>query len=183
MGFPNDQAKDMVQGFFTEKVFSQELIERADRNRGKFRNLLLVAMRNYVINLQKKRHLPIVEYRDAHISKLDSPERAFDRAYGEQVLSAALKALQEECRKRGRIGHWHLFQEWLVEPQVEGEGDTMSELCAKYGFSNPAQAYKSVFKMKARFRTILRKSLQSLAEDEDGIDVEIERFISIFSKS
>jgi len=40
-GYANEQAKDLVQGFFTEKVIDQELVRSADRDKGKFRNFLL----------------------------------------------------------------------------------------------------------------------------------------------
>ena len=41
MGLGNEQAKDLTQGFFTEKVLGQDLVQKADREKGRFRNFLL----------------------------------------------------------------------------------------------------------------------------------------------
>ena len=38
-GFSNEEAKDLVQGFFTENVLGREFLERVDRMRGRFRIL------------------------------------------------------------------------------------------------------------------------------------------------
>jgi hypothetical protein len=48
VGLGNDQAKDLTQGFFTEKVLGQDFAAKADREKGRFRNFLLRAVRNYV---------------------------------------------------------------------------------------------------------------------------------------
>jgi len=79
-GFNNEEAKDLVQGFFTEKVIGREFFKRADRTKGKFRNFLLVSMRNYIINIQKKERMTdknrghtnnrfrfVLLYRECHI--------------------------------------------------------------------------------------------------------------------
>ncbi|MHC4699882.1 MAG: RNA polymerase sigma factor [Planctomycetota bacterium] len=50
-GFGNDKAKDLVQGFLTEKVIDQELIRQADKTKGRLRTFLLTAIRNYAVNV------------------------------------------------------------------------------------------------------------------------------------
>jgi DNA-directed RNA polymerase specialized sigma24 family protein len=57
-GFGNDKAKDLVQDFFTEKVIDQELVQQADRTRGKLRTFLLTALRNHVINAGRSQKVP-----------------------------------------------------------------------------------------------------------------------------
>ena len=57
----------------------------------------------------------------------------------------------------------------------------MSELCVKYGISDPATAYHMIENVKRRFRSILRTRLSSLAGSEDEIEAEIRQFIDIFS--
>ena len=184
-GFSNDQAKDLVQGFFTEKVIDQELIKVADRTKGRFRNFLLVALRNYTINIQKRdRHNPAVS--------LDSPgvdpqsdqdaERLFNRTWAEQVLDRVLEALKQECERKGRQAHWGLFYEWLIEPQGEQDKATMEELCTKYNIDSTQQAYKIVFRTKERFRAILRDRLRNLVGHDGDVDQEIGEFIAAFSK-
>ena len=184
-GFSNDQAKDLVQGFFTEKVIDQELIKAADRTKGRFRNFLLVALRNYSINIQKK---------DKHGATigLDSPGvdpqserdavRLFNRTWAEQVLDRVLEALKQECERKGRQAHWGLFYEWLIESKTDEDKATMEELCAKYDLDTAQQAYKIVCRTKERFRAILRERLRSQVDQDGNIDQEIGEFITAFSK-
>jgi len=59
----------------------------------------------------------------------------------------------------------------------------MDDLCTKYDLTSPTQAYKIIFRVKDRFRTLLREKLRSLGSTKDDIDVEIGEFISAFSKN
>src|SRR5690349_8799013 len=43
-------ADDVLQGFTTDKVLEQDLIQRAQKSRGRFRNFLLVSLNNYLLN-------------------------------------------------------------------------------------------------------------------------------------
>ncbi|MEJ2705953.1 MAG: sigma factor, partial [Sedimentisphaerales bacterium] len=53
-GFSNEQAKDLIQGFFSVKVLGQQLLQKADRAKGKFRTFLLTAITNYAIDLHRQ---------------------------------------------------------------------------------------------------------------------------------
>ena len=111
-GYSNEQAKDLVQGFFTEKVIDQELGKTADRSKGRFRNLLLVALRNYTINIQKREKHGSSTGLDSPGRKLQSDqdaEKVFNRAWAEQVLDRVLETLKQECERKGRKAHWDLF--------------------------------------------------------------------------
>ena len=184
-GYGNEHAKDLVQGFFTEKVIDQELVRLADRDKGRFRNFLLVALRNYTCNIQKK---------DKHGSSvsLDHPdveprcdrdaEKSFNRVWAENLLDQMLEDLKQECDRKGRSPHWALFHEWLVEPGLEQNKASMEDLCAKHDMANTAQAYKIIFRMKDRFRTLLREKLRGLVSTDEEVDAEIGEFIAAFSK-
>lgn len=182
-GFSNEDAKDMVQGFFSERVLGQEFITRIDRTKGRFRNFLLVALRNYVINLQKKRTGSLqVEATIEELPALDDAEAEFNRVWADALLDQALGELETECRRKGRSAQWQLFQDWLLDSDIDPQKKEMAQLCAKHGFRDATQGYKVVFRMKMRFRDILRRRFRTLADSEDEVDLEIGEFISIFSK-
>ena len=184
-GYSNEQAKDLVQGFFTEKVIDQELVQSADRDRGKFRNFLLVALRNYTLNIQQK-------HKNIHAVRLDTPgiepssdqdaERVFNRTWAENLLDEMLEALKQGCDRKGNPSYWELFYEWIVEPRLEQDKARMEDLCVKYGLDNAQQAYKIIFRVKDRFRTLLRDKLCGLVGTNEDIDVEIGEFMAAFSK-
>ena len=61
-GYPNEEAKDLTQGFFHEIVLNRHLLERADSERGRFRTLLLHTLNQYLIDEHRKenaqKHIP-----------------------------------------------------------------------------------------------------------------------------
>jgi len=183
-GFSNEEAKDLVQGFFTENVLGREFLEKVDRTRGKFRNFLLVAIRNYAINVQKKNKTP--PKRDEEIDDLagiDDPETEFNRTWADELLQQVLKELENECHRRGKIAHWQIFREWLLEPTIDDDRAQMSSICAKHDVANASQAYNMISKTKIRFRAILRNHLRSFVDSDAQVDAEISAFIDIFSRN
>ena len=183
-GFDRDQAKDIVQGFFTDKVLGQQLVEKADRSRGRFRSFLLIALKNYAINLYKQERAPA--YNQNRVGKTASdedPVRAFNRAWAEQVLQDVLAELEQECLQKGKVQYWQVFHRWLLDPPLEKDQRRLDRLCDKIGIANPAQAHNMLTNVKRRFRAILRRKLRLFVEDESAIDNEIRDFLEAFSDS
>jgi len=183
-GFANEQAKDLVQGFFSEKVLGQELVEKADPQRGRFRSLMLRAVHNYAISVHRaERPCQSLDEDHESPSPAGDPEAAFDRAWADGLLHEVLKELELECSARGKTAHWCIFRDWLLEPGPQGQDNQrMSDLCRKYGVADASAAYHMVENVKRRFRAILRDRLGSLVGPDDDLDEEIRRFIEIFSR-
>lgn len=183
-GFTNAESKDLVQGFFTEKVLGREFIQKSDKTRGKFRSFLLVAIKNYAIDIQKNAKLPqkLPEKLKKPV-EIGDPEAEFDRIWAENLLQEVLKELETECYKRGKTVHWKLFNEWLMEPQINKDKTRISNICTKYNIASAPKAYNMISNIKKRFRVILRDHLRLLAESEEDVDNEIRTFISIFSRN
>ena len=183
-GFSNEEAKDLVQGFFTENVIGREFLERVDRTKGKFRNFLLVAIRNYAINVQKKDKTPSKPVGEADdLAGIEDPETQFSRAWADELLQQVLKELENECHRRGKTAHWQIFRRWLLEPTIDDDRAQMSSICAEYGVASASQAYNMISKTKMRFRAILRSHLRSFVESDAEVDAEINAFIEIFSRN
>ena len=182
-GFSNEKAKDLVQGFFTDKVLGQELIQKADRSRGKLRSFLLTAVRNYAIVASRGKRLQQgLGTKTDDLAKRGNPEADFNRAWADDLLHQVLKELQIECRRKGKIAHWRLFNEWLVDPQVEGNDVRLRDIAAKHDIHEAAKAYNMISNMKERFRKIMRNHMGQLVDSDDHIDSEIADFIEIFSR-
>jgi RNA polymerase sigma-70 factor (ECF subfamily) len=181
MGFGNEHAKDLVQGFFTEKVLGQELVRKADPEKGRFRNFLLRAVHNYAVSVKRgdKAHQSLhPDQEDPRM--VDAPEAEFNRAWADQLLHEVLNELEQECRQRDKLTHWRLFQEWLLEPDVE-KNRAMSEVCLKHGVADASTASHMIENVKRRFRALLRDRLSALAGSEQDIEAEIREFIEVFS--
>jgi RNA polymerase sigma-70 factor (ECF subfamily) len=52
-GYSNEEAKDLTQGFFHEVVLNQNLIQKADQARGRFRSFLLLALDRYPLKVKR----------------------------------------------------------------------------------------------------------------------------------
>lgn len=182
MGFRNEQAKDLAQGFFTDKVLGQDLIARADRAKGRFRNFLLRSVRNYAISIQRasQPHQSLGDNQEGHAAAGD-PEVQFNRAWADGLLREVLKELELECRQRGKETHWRIFHDWLLDPVIE-QGQTMTEICQRYGIPDPSRAYHMIENVKRRFRVLLRDHLGQGGASEGDAEAEIREFIGIFSR-
>ena len=182
MGFGNEHAKDLVQGFFTEKVLGQDLVRKADREKGRFRNFLLRAVHNYAVSVQRAdRPHQSLDDDGERLSPRCDPETEFDRAWADELLREVLEELELECRRRGKLTHWCVFRDWLLEPEPGPGRQRMEGLCVKHGITDAATAYHMVENLKRRFRVILRDHLGLLTGPEEPIEAEIHRFIEIFS--
>jgi RNA polymerase sigma-70 factor (ECF subfamily) len=181
MGFGNEQAKDLTQGFFTDKVLGQDLVQKADREKGRFRSFLLRSVHNYAVSaLRSSKACDSLEAAPDIGTTSDNPEVQFNRAWADELLQEVLAELEQECRSRDKLTHWQVFREWLFEPKIAAS-PVMSEICVKYGISDPSTAYHMIENTKRRFRAILRARLSRLAGSEDDIEAEIRQFIDIFS--
>src|SRR5436189_6445571 len=113
-------AQDLTQEFFG-KVIKGRLIQSADRNRGRFRSLLLTALQRFLHDEGDKRHarkrggdLRFVSWDDwmteapSHLlipeneSDTWSPERIFDVRWAATVVERSLRRLDDEWEKNGR---------------------------------------------------------------------------------
>ena len=182
-GFSNDQAKDLIQGFFSEKILGQQLLQKADRTKGKFRTFLLTSLKNYATDLHRReRPAQELDGQPEKPSRTADPEAEFDMAWAQELLQAVLKELEAECRARDKNAHWELFRAWLLESDGSDDKPDMSGLCARYGIDDPSTAYNMVANLKDRFRKILRRHLRPHVNSDQQVDEEISHFIDIFSR-
>jgi len=189
-GYPNEEAKDLTQGFFQEVVLGRKLIDKADRTKGRFRSFLLTALNRYLINIHHeqatKRHIPKTKH-FSDISDLPeavttlTPEDSFTYAWVSALLEEVLKQVKEECERTNKVLHWRIFHDRTLHPIMEG-GDTptLEAVCEKHGISDTAKASNMIVTVKRRFQTILREYLrQSVMSDREAEEElkEIRRFL------
>src|SRR5919197_2221880 len=125
-------AQDLTQEFFA-KVLKGRLLQSADRNRGRFRSLLLTALQRFLHDEADKNHarkrggdLRFVSWDDwmteapSHLSIPEqdsdnwSPERVFDVRWAATVVERALRRLGDECEKRGRRRVFDVLSSYLT---------------------------------------------------------------------
>jgi RNA polymerase sigma factor (sigma-70 family) len=186
-GHSIEDAQDLTQDFFVA-ILKKNWLHHADRNRGRFRSLLLRSLQNFLINAAEKTHahkrggdVEFISWDDwmaeapsqlsISVQALDSlpPERLFDLSWATTVVEHALQRLREECESKGKL--W-LFQ--ALSPHLTDERDELSyaSLSEALGMAETA-VKKQLHKMRQRYRSLLRDEVSQTVEDPGDVDDEI----------
>jgi len=157
-----DQAADLTQAFFTDVVLVRELFERADEDAGKMRSLMLKSLDRYVIDQARRDKargaglnvpLEALEREEALLQKhaeLD-PDEVFDRRWRMALIDHALERCRQHYERRGKIGHWELFEARVLRPTLaDTDPPPLAEIAEEHGFSSAADAAAAVQVVKRR---------------------------------
>jgi RNA polymerase sigma-70 factor (ECF subfamily) len=186
-GYDNEPAKDLTQGFFHEVVLDGHLLQRADPAKGRFRAFLLHALKQHVIDQQRKDArrtvIPPEKLVSLEITPLPalpsnvstgSPEDCFLYAWKAVILDRVLAAVKEDCRAAGQELHWQVFRDHVVRPILEGmEPRPLRELCQRYGITSEKTVSNMVLTVKRRFQRTLKKHLRSTVSSDAEADEEL----------
>jgi DNA-directed RNA polymerase specialized sigma24 family protein len=186
-GYSVEDAQDLTQDFFVT-ILRNKWLQQADRNRGRFRSLLLRSLQNFLINAAEKTHahkrgggVEFISWDDwmaeapsqlslpAQALKSLPPERLFDLAWATTVVEHALQRLREECESKGKL--W-LFQ--ALSSHLTDERDELSyaKLSAELRMAGTA-VKKQLHNMRQRYRSLLRDEVSQTVEDPADVDDEI----------
>ncbi len=196
-GMGNEEAKDLTQGFFAEVLLGRELIQRADRARGRFRTFLLTALDHFITSDHRKKAAGIrrpeggVLALDAMAdgpppvpAKSAKPDEAFTHAWALQLLEEVLEAVEAACRQAGQAKHWEVFRRTVAEPALSGaEVPALSQLCEELGIEGPGRASNMNVTVKRRFRSVLRARVRESVASDDDVEAEIRDLMEILSRS
>jgi RNA polymerase sigma factor (sigma-70 family) len=182
-----EDAQDLTQDFFVT-ILKNNWLQHADRNRGRFRSLLLRSLQNFLINAAEKTHahkrgggVEFISWDDwmaeapsqlsIPVQALDSlpSERIFDLTWATTVVEHAFQRLREECESKGKL--W-LFQ--ALSSHLTDERDELSyaKVSAKLGMAETA-VKKHLHNMRQRYRNLLRDEVSQTVENPADVDDEI----------
>lgn len=181
-GQSSEEAEETTQRFFAW-LWEKEVVQRADRTRGRFRSFLRTALKQFVqrdLRYQQaaKRCPPRPEssvHDDSNesISEVIDPQgfsadRIFDRTWAIELLQHATNRLQAEYQRRGQDERFEVLSEFLTV-EVKGSCAQASE---KLGLSAEAM-HVAVHRLRKRLGEILREEVRATVASEADIDDEI----------
>lgn len=184
-GNRTEQAEDLVQDFFLHAM-EQQLFEKADATRGRFRNLMLSALQHYAAKAHRAsraqfRH-PAGGFAGADVAKIPeailpadhaTPERTFLRGWAETVVHRVLAALKTEYATPERRAHYEIFHRLMIAPIIEGtEPPAQRALAAELGLTEKEVANRLVTARRA-YQRLLRAEIATYARNDAEIDEEI----------
>ncbi len=187
-----DRAEDLVQGFIAERILEKNLLAKADRGRGRFRSFLLKCFGRYVqdqfckAEAQKRgpapsRVLRLDEHPDLLITGPAS-ERSFHLAWARGVIAQSTRAMEVECRQKGRMDLWEIMQGRVLGPALEGTVPVAyDDLVQQFGFRSPAEASNALITAKRMFVRCLHEVVRDTVETEQEVDMEIRDLKRILS--
>lgn len=187
-GYPNEQAKDLTQGFFHEIVLNRHLLQRADPSKGRFRALLRHALDQYVLDERTRERtrkrwprgglisleamdLPVLP---RTISSL-TPEDCYNYAWLCDLLEQILAEVEADCRRDGLDLPWTVFRERIVQPSFGDDvSPSIKELCAKYGIDDEKKVSNMLITVKRRFQAAIRRHVRNTVASEEEVDEEVQ---------
>jgi RNA polymerase sigma-70 factor (ECF subfamily) len=186
-GYSMEDAQDLTQDFFV-KILESNWLQHADRNRGRFRTLLLTSLQNFLVNAAERTHtrkrggdVEFVSWDDwmaeapsqlsisAH--GLDSlpAERLFDVRWATTVLEQAFRRLREECEAKDRLRLFYALSRHLTEERDEV---SYANLSAALGVNETA-VKNQLHIMRQRYRCLLRDEVAHTVENPGDVEDEI----------
>jgi DNA-directed RNA polymerase specialized sigma24 family protein len=186
-GYSIEDAQDRTQDFFV-MILKENWLQHADRNRGRFRSLLLRSLQNFLMNAAEKTHaqkrgggVEFISWDDwmaeapwqlsIPVQAFDSlpPERIFDLSWATTVVERAFQRLREECESKGKL--W-LFQTLSSHLTDERDEVSYAKLSAELGVVETA-VKKQLHNMRQRYRSLLREEVSQTVENPADVDDEI----------
>jgi RNA polymerase sigma factor (sigma-70 family) len=175
------EPEELTQGFFSQAVATGRLLAGADRAKGSFRPYLKQALRNYVIDWQRKQaRTPQPEVRpDADdgggwerviTDVTPGPDTAFHAAWVRTLIEEALGKVQARCEAKGQQEHFALFVgRYLNE---SGEQPSWRDLGTEFNLDEKT-ARSRAETVARHFRLLLRETLAQDVGSGQNVDEEI----------
>lgn len=186
-GHSTEDAQDLTQDFFV-KILERNWLEHADRNRGRFRTLLLTSLQNFLVNAAERTHtrkrggdVEFISWDDwmaaapSQLSvsnqTLDSlpAERLFDVRWATTVLEQAFRRLRDECEAKDRLRLFYALSRYLTEERDEV---SYANLSATLGVAETA-VKNQLHIMRQRYRCLLRDEVAHTVENSADVEDEI----------
>ena len=184
-GHSADDAQDLTQEFFV-RLLDKQTLQVADRERGRFRSLLLASMKNFLAN-EWRRNAAQKRGDERLVISLDfddgekryrlepshevTPEKIFERQWALTLLEQALTKLRAEFGATGKLEHFDRLKMFLG-----GQESTVPyrELGRKLNMSEGAVKV-AVHRMRRRYRSLLREEIQHTIGPAEDVDEELRR--------
>lgn len=177
------KASDLTQGFFCY-LFENNLFQKADPEKGRFRSFLLGTLKNYAHN-EQERDLASKRGGGAVIFSIDevnaegryryepatnlSPDKLFDRRWAMTVLQEATCRLEIEYNQAG-------LKEVYAEicPYLTGDHNgSYLELAGRL-HKTEGSARVLIFRFRNRFRQLLRAVIADTVADLNLVEMELQ---------
>lgn len=186
------EADDVLHDFILSHITGQIFISAA-KSRGRFRNLLLASLKNFLVSRKRAEHaqkrnpqggfafldeeltdgLPL----KALLSDWMTADELYEFAWLRVLLNNVILRLQAEYSEKGQAVHYTLFQRRVIHPIVYGsEQPSVSQLAIEFDLT-PSKVSNCIVSAKRAFKRHLRNEILEYVSSEKEVSEEISDFM------
>ena len=185
---PHD-AQDLTQEFFA-RLLEKDYLKAADREKGRFRTFLIVALKRFLANewdrvrAQKRgggQHLLSLDAELAEERYRIEPaegasaEKVFERRWALTLLERSMTRLREEFVKSGKTSDFEHLKACLTA----GRGEiSYAEIGTALGL-NEGAVRVAVHRLRKRYREIFREEIAHTVSGPEEIDAEVRYLMGV----
>lgn len=191
LGYNVSDAQDLTQNFLT-RLIEKKLVTHADRNKGRFRTFLLVALRRYLIN-EWKRSQTTRRGGDTKTLSLDfesaekqlslepwhdvTAEDLFEKNWAVELLELAFAKLESHAIAENK---GDLFKQ--LTPQLQGDRTSKYKQIAAENEMTVAAIKMTVSRWREKLRQFVREEVGRTVDSDADADDELQRLLTVFTR-
>lgn len=176
-----DEAQELLQDFTEGRILKKGWLNKAERGRGRFRDLLKMSLKNFVRDRLRARQAEVVsmEGLSSDLSAEENGSEAFGMEWARAILVEVLRRMEIDCRKpRGkklnRVQIWEIFRLRLLQPILEdAEPVSYEDLVSRFGISSPSAAQNLLITGKRIFCRHLNAVIAEYEESSGAARAEL----------
>ena len=183
------EAQDHTQEFFA-RLLERNYLDRADREKGKFRWFLLGALKHFLANEREREravkrgggqfHIPLDEIMAEKRYQLEpstdaTPEKLFERAWATTLLARVREQLREHYQNAGKRERFEHLESFLPGDQPKR---SYAEVAQTLEVSEGALRVE-LHRMKDTYRQLLRTEIAHTVATPTEIDEELRHLIAV----
>ena len=180
------QTDDLTQRFFESVVLSGTLLARADQEKGRFRQYLKQAIRNFLIGEHRQQSRRTAN--EVHLDGVTdgwsliaadgapSPDEEMMRAWGQSLVAMALSRLERVCEEKHQREHFAMFlRRYVDDPD---RPPSWEEVGAPFGLDEKTARNRTETAAR-QFRSLVRQLIASDIGAGENIDQELQTVLSV----
>lgn len=200
-GHNYEDAKDLTQEFF-HRFLKRKSVQKADRNRGRFRTFLLTSLKNFLINKWKEENREpldialsldqeVAEARFAAEPVTKQPlDALYDRGWADIVIRRARAAFRAEFEQAGKLKKFELLHVYVwgqesAHPASKAEGQDKPK--SEHSYAQVASELEmtegalktAIHRLRERYRDLVRAEVRSTVTTPVEAEEEMRYLISI----
>lgn len=189
-GYQADQAQDLTQEFFI-RVLEGRYLDRANREKGRFRAFILTSLKFFVADEEDRRRArkrgggAIVaaefacgeERYQREPAHDETPERIFERRWALAVLDRVVDKLRNEFALHGHPEHFGRLKVLLL-----GQSEAPYAALAREMNTTEGALKVAVHRLRKRYRELFRQEIADTVTDPAEVESELRYLAAVLTR-